>query len=188
MVILWIDPLSICLVCVAFCDLISICVVLVLFMLTASRSLFLYMLSWMIKLILGLVNFLTIQKPELVNMAGISDALKPGVFTGGNHFKRWQTQAKFWLMSMKVWWVINPVLPLTEEQNRAFELDNSICLRCILSLLSDQLCDIYMKYGVSREVWEALDRKYAESDAGRELYVNDPYHEYNMVDDRSVVE
>jgi hypothetical protein len=51
-------------------------------MLTASRSLFLYMLSWMIKLILGLVNFLTIQKPELVNMASVSDALKPGVFTG----------------------------------------------------------------------------------------------------------
>jgi hypothetical protein len=59
MMILWIDPLSICLVCVAFCDLISIYVVLVLFMLTASRSLFLYMLTWMIKLILGLVNFLT---------------------------------------------------------------------------------------------------------------------------------
>jgi hypothetical protein len=142
----------------------------------------------MIKLILGLVNFVTIQKPELVNMAGVSDALKPGVFAGGNHFKRWQTRAKFWLMSMKVWWVINPVLPLTKEQNHAFELDNSTCLGCILSLLSDQLCDIYMKYGVAREVWEALDRKYAESDAGRELYVNDQYHEYIMVDDRSVVE
>jgi hypothetical protein len=59
MVISWIDPLSICLVCVAFCDLISISVVLVLFVLTASRSLFLYMFTWMIKLILGLVNFLT---------------------------------------------------------------------------------------------------------------------------------
>jgi hypothetical protein len=57
MVILWIDPLSICLICIAFCDLIPICVVLVLFMLTVSRSLFLYMLTWMIKLILGLINF-----------------------------------------------------------------------------------------------------------------------------------
>jgi hypothetical protein len=62
MVILWIDPSSICLICVTFCDLISICVILVLFMLTASRSLFLYMLTWMIKLILGLVNFLTIPE------------------------------------------------------------------------------------------------------------------------------
>jgi hypothetical protein len=45
-----------------------------------------------------------------------------------------------------------------------------------------------MKYDVAREIWEALDRKYAESDAGRELYVNDQYHEYRMVDDRSIVE
>jgi hypothetical protein len=84
--------------------------------------------------------------------------------------------------------VINPILPLTEEQNCAFELDNSTCLGCILSLLFDQLCDIYMKYGVACEVWEALDHKYAELDAGRELYVNDQYDEYSMVDDRSVVE
>jgi hypothetical protein len=88
MVISWIDPLSIYLICVIFCDLISIGVVLELFMLTASSSLFLYMLTWMIKLILGLANFLTIQKLELVNMAGVSDALKPRVFAGGNHFKR----------------------------------------------------------------------------------------------------
>jgi hypothetical protein len=45
-----------------------------------------------------------------------------------------------------------------------------------------------MKYGVAREVWEALDRKYVESGAGRELYVNDQYHKYNMVDDHFVVE
>jgi hypothetical protein len=59
MVISWIDPLSICLVCVVFYDLILICVVLVLFILTDSTLLFLYMLTWMIKLILGLVKFVT---------------------------------------------------------------------------------------------------------------------------------
>jgi hypothetical protein len=30
--------------------------------------------------------------------------------------------------------------------------------------------------------------KYVESDVGCELYVNDQYHEYKMVDDRSIVE
>jgi hypothetical protein len=40
---------------------------------------------------------------------------------------------------------------------------------------------------MASELWEALDRKYAESDAGRELYVNDQYHEYRMVDDHSIV-
>jgi hypothetical protein len=48
-------------------------------------------------------------------MAGPSDALKPGWFAGGQNFKRWQIRVKFWLMSLRIWWVISPVLPLTEE-------------------------------------------------------------------------
>jgi hypothetical protein len=69
--------------------------------------------------------------------------------------------------------VISPVLPLTEEQNHAFELDNSTYIGCILSLLSNQLCDVYMKFNVVCEPWEAPDHKYAESDDGCELHVND---------------
>jgi hypothetical protein len=121
-------------------------------------------------------------------MARLSDALKPEWFAGGDNFKRWQTRVKFWLMSMKIWWVIFPVLPLTEEQHREYELENSTCIGCLLSLLSDQLCDIYMHHTSAHELCDALDRKYAESDVGRELYVNDQYHEYKMVDDRSIVE
>jgi hypothetical protein len=76
MVISWIDPLSICLICVAFYDLISICVVLVLFVLTASRSLSLYMLTWMIKLILGLVNFLTEATDLDITLAAKQKSIK----------------------------------------------------------------------------------------------------------------
>jgi hypothetical protein len=60
------------------------------------------MLLWLFKLILNPVNFLTIQKPEIINMAGILDALKPERFAGGDNFKRWQTRVKFWLVSMKI--------------------------------------------------------------------------------------
>jgi hypothetical protein len=37
--------------------------------------------------------------------AGISDVMKPERFTGGDNFKRWQTWVKFWLMSMKIWFI-----------------------------------------------------------------------------------
>jgi hypothetical protein len=84
--------------------------------------------------------------------------------------------------------VIFLVLPLTEEQHREYELENSTCISCLLSPLSDQLCDIYMQHTSARELWDALDCKYAKSDAGRELYVNDQYHKYKMVDDQSIVE
>jgi hypothetical protein len=79
--------------------------------------------------------------------------------------------------------VIFPVLPLTEEQHHEYELENKTCISCLLSLLSYQLCDIYMHHTSARELWDALDRMYAESDAGCELYVNDQHHEYKMVND-----
>ena len=40
--------------------------------------------------------------------------------------------------------MISPVLPLTEEQDRNYESNNSTCVGCIFTLLSDQLYDIHM--------------------------------------------
>jgi hypothetical protein len=45
-----------------------------------------------------------------------------------------------------------------------------------------------MHHEVAHDLWENLDWMYTESDDGRELCVNEQYHEYRMVDDRSVVE
>jgi hypothetical protein len=45
-----------------------------------------------------------------------------------------------------------------------------------------------MHHTSTRELWDALDHKYVELDAGRELYVTHQYHEYKMIDDRSIVE
>jgi hypothetical protein len=45
-----------------------------------------------------------------------------------------------------------------------------------------------MHHVVARDLWEALDWKYAKSDVRREPYVNDQYHEYTMVDGRFVME
>jgi hypothetical protein len=157
-----------------------------LLILSASRSGF-FVLCCIIKLILGHVNFSTIQKPDRINMAGPSDALKPDRFAGSQNFKICETRVKLWLMSLRIWWVISPVLPLTKKQDRNFESDNETCVGCILTLLLDQLYDIHMHHEVARDLWETLDRMYIESDVGRELYVNEQYHEYRMVDDPSVV-
>jgi hypothetical protein len=56
----------------------------------------------LVKLILYHVNFVTIQKPNRINMARLSDALKPKRSAGCDNFKRWQTRVKFWLMLMKI--------------------------------------------------------------------------------------
>jgi len=38
------------------------------------------------------------------------------------------------------------------------------------------------------ELWEALEHKFSAADAGRELYVMEQYHDFKMVENRSVVE
>ena len=39
-----------------------------------------------------------------------------------------------------------------------------------------------------KEIWDALEAKYGASDAGSELYIMEQFHDYRMVEDRSVVE
>ena len=105
-------------------------------------------ISWLILnavdfFIVNLPNYLTIQNLDLIEMAGPTDLLKPERF-GGENFKRWQTRVKFWLMSMKLWWVISPQRPLTQEQQCELEVSSDTALGCLLSLLTGQLYDIYI--------------------------------------------
>jgi hypothetical protein len=88
MTVLRLDPLSILILCVNLVELVLIYSVLMSWILSSGRSGF-FVLCCIIKLILGPVNFLTIQKPDRINMAGPSDALKPDRFAGGQNFKRW---------------------------------------------------------------------------------------------------
>ena len=63
-----------------------------------------------------------------------------------------------------------------------------IAVGCILSVLSDKLCDVYMNHHNARELWGAIEHKYGASDARHELYVIERYHGYKTVDNSGVVE
>jgi len=81
---------------------------------------------------------------------GYTDAMKPKKFTGVN-FKRWQTRAQLWLTTMGVFWFMgNPLaLPLgSEKEVQEFTMATTIFVGCVLSILSDQLCDVYMNIKV----------------------------------------
>ena len=47
---------------------------------------------------------------------------------------------------------------------------------------------MWLDLQTDKETWDALETKYGVSDAGSELYVMEQFHDYRMVDDRSVVE
>ena len=77
---------------------------------------------------------------------------------------------------------------LTSAQEKVFTDATTIFVGCVLSVLSDRLCDVYMHMRDAKELWEALDTKFSASNAGSELYVMEQYHDYKMVENRSVVE
>jgi hypothetical protein len=118
----------------------------------------------------------TIQKPYCrhlgLSMAGFVDALRPDKFSGV-HFKRWQVKVTLWLTAMNVYWVAKgkPEGTLTAEQEKAFMNVNTLFVECILSVLGDRLCDVYMHIQSAKELWDTLNAKFGASDAGSELYI-----------------
>jgi hypothetical protein len=55
-------------------------------------------------------------------------------------------------------------------------------------VLRDTIVDAYVLLQSGKEMWDALEQRYGVSDAVSELYVMEQFHDYRMVDDRSVVE
>ena len=136
----------------------------------------------------------TIQKPYYrqfpeLKMTALADALRPEKFTGV-HFKRWQVKATLWLTALKFIHVSNdkPEGAMSDDDQRKFEEANTIFVGCVLSALADRLCDVYMHIKDGKELWDALNAKFGATDAGSELYIMESFHDYRMVNNRSVVE
>jgi hypothetical protein len=73
-----------------------------------------------------------------------------------------------------VFWVMSnpPALPLgSKKEVQEFTTATMIFIGCVLSVLSDQLCDVYMNITSAAILWEALEHKFSTSDARRKLYV-----------------
>lgn len=64
---------------------------------------------------------------------------------------------------------------------------NNTVLGCILTILADQLYDVYMNYSSATMLWEALEQKYAEVEAGRWLYVCEKFFVFSMDSAKSIV-
>ena len=146
------------------------------------------------KLIRILSNFSTIQKPYCrqfpeLSMAVFADALKPEKFSGV-HFKRWQIKCTLWLEAMHVFWVSKgkPEGDLSDADLQRFTEANTLFRGAILSALTDRLVDVYMHIKDGKELWDALEAKFGASDAGSDLYIMESFHDFKMVNDKSIVQ
>ena len=77
---------------------------------------------------------------------------------------------------------------LTPEQEKAFREATTIFLGAVLSAIGNKLVDTYIHMGVAKNLWDALEVKFGATDAGSELYAMEQFHDYRMVDNRSVLD
>jgi len=122
-------------------------------------------------------------------MAGFADALRPDKFTGV-HFRRWQVKVHLWLTILHVWEARLgiPAGDHSPEERRKLTDANHVFMGCVISVLHDRLVDVYMHTIDAKELWDALVAKYDATDAGSELYTMESFHDFRIVNNRSVVE
>ncbi|PUZ57016.1 hypothetical protein GQ55_5G394500 [Panicum hallii var. hallii] len=77
-------------------------------------------------------------------------------------------------------------MPFTAEKTTAFPGESDTALGCILSLLSDQIYDVYMDYTNPTELWDALERKFAVK-GGHLLYTYKQFYDFNIDTAKSIV-
>nr|AAP54028.1 retrotransposon protein, putative, Ty1-copia subclass [Oryza sativa Japonica Group] len=146
--------------------------------------------SW-IKICRLMTIFPTIQKPDRsFSVVGFAAALKPHAFDGSN-YKRWKARALLWLTAMQCFYVSRGKRsepPLSPEEDAKFEASDCLFRGALISVLADNIVDVYMHMPSGKDMWDALEAKFGVSDAGSELYVMEQFYDYKMVDDRSVVE
>jgi hypothetical protein len=122
-------------------------------------------------------------------MANFADALRPKMFFGA-HFKRWSVKVTNWLMTMKVFWAKDglPEGNISDEDQRKFQEANQIFVGVVHNVLSDHLFDSTLHMTDVKTLWDYLNATYGASDAGKELYIMESFHDYKMVANKSVVE
>nr|ABA94371.1 retrotransposon protein, putative, Ty1-copia subclass [Oryza sativa Japonica Group] len=122
--------------------------------------------------------------------SGFAAALKPHAFDGSN-YKRWKARALLWLTAMQCFYVSRGKRsepPLSPEEEAKFKASDCLFRGALISVLADNIVDVYMHMPFGKDMWDALEAKFGVSDAGSELYVMEQFYDYKMVDDRSVVE
>jgi hypothetical protein len=73
------------------------------------------------------------------------------------------------------------------ENEKEYSKANTIFCGVLVEILVESLQDMYLRYKIAKEMWDTLNTKYGGSYAGIEQYIIEQYHDYQMVDRKSVV-
>jgi hypothetical protein len=74
------------------------------------------------------------------------------------------------------------------SKEKEYEEVNTLFVSAVIGALADHLQDVYPCNKIGKELWDAWNNNYVDSDASIELYIVEQYHDYKMVDRKGVVE
>ena len=91
---------------------------------------------------------------------------------------------------MKVFWVSAgmPEGNISEEDQRAFQDANQIFVGVVQNVLADHIFDTILHIKDAKTLWDYLAATFGASDAGKELYIMETFHDYKIVANKSIVE
>ena len=143
----------------------------------------------------GTVSAATTMVAHNRSNVALAPAEKPAKFSGVD-FKRWQQKMFFYLTTLSLQKFINEnvhvMLDKTPADERflvteAWTHSDFLCKNYILSGLQDDLYNVYNNAKTSKELWDALEKKYKTEDAGMKKFIVAKFLDYKMIDSKTVV-
>ena len=69
----------------------------------------------------------------------------------------------------------------------AWTHSNFLCKNYIMSDLQDDLYNVYRNVKTSKELWDALEKKYKTKDAGMRKFIVEKFLDYKIIESMTVV-
>lgn len=120
---------------------------------------------------------------------------KPEKFKGGSNFKLWKEKIMFYLTTLNLVRFVTEDKPVENEADpqsvaaiKDWSHGDYMCRHSILMSLDDSLYQIFYEKSSAKDLWESLTKKYTVDDAGAKKFIAARFHEFKMVDGRSVLE
>jgi len=114
------------------------------------------------------------------------DVSKIEVFTGQN-FRRWQEHTLLDMYEVALaLTTFEPDSSTAARQVNDWIHENKVCRHTLLSVLSNDLFNIYASYKNAKDIWDSLILKYTVEDIVRQRFVITNYYRWEMIEGKDI--
>ena len=117
----------------------------------------------------------------------------------GTNFKRWSQRLLIFFEQLEIDYVLMEECPQpiwaddgssseTDQKIAKYEKHNKLVRGHLLSHMTNALFDLFINNKSAKSIWETLEKKYGSDDAGKKKYVTGKWLQFQIVDDKSIME